>query len=90
MGPMRGRTDQKAKNFSQTAKRMIKDFKNEKVLIIIVIVLSILSAVFTICAPVFLQDFLQNIMKVNEGGILSIVPSETVGIIVKINWPEFF
>lgn len=90
MGPMGGRSDQKAKNFSQTAKRMIKDFKNEKVLIIIVIVLSILSAVFTICAPLFLQDFLQNIMKVNEGGILSVVPSETIGIIVKINWPKFF
>ena len=56
MGPMGGRSDQKAKNFSQTAKRMIKDFKNEKVLIIIVIVLSILSAVFTICAPLFLQN----------------------------------
>ena len=66
MPRMNFRTIAKPQNYSKTLKRTIKDFKNEKFLIIIVIMLSIFSAILTIYAPIVLQDFLNSALSTNS------------------------
>lgn len=56
--PRMERTMVKPKNSKQTASRMIKDFKHELPLIIVVILLSIGSAVLSVLSPIYLQDIL--------------------------------
>lgn len=56
--PRMERTMFKPKHSKQTASRMIKDFKHELPLIIVVIFLSIGSAVLSVLSPIYLQDIL--------------------------------
>ncbi len=56
--PRMERTMVKPKHSKQTASRMIKDFKHELPLIIVVIFLSIGSAVLSVLSPIYLQDIL--------------------------------
>lgn len=56
--PRMERTMVKPKHSKQTASRMIKDFKHELPLIIVVILLSIGSAVLSVLSPIYLQDIL--------------------------------
>lgn len=80
------RSAEKAQNFGKTFKRMIKEFKAEYVLFIIVIVLAALSSVFTILGPVVLQRFLTAVENVGgEGGLFTLV-----GNTLKMNWDTFF
>ena len=77
---------EKAQNFGKTFKRMIKEFKAEYVLFIIVIILTALSSVFTILGPVVLQRFLTAVENVgSEGGLFTLV-----GNTLKMNWDTFF
>ena len=80
------RSPEKAQNFGKTFKRMIKEFKAEYVLFIIVIILTALSSVFTILGPVVLQRFLTAVENVGgEGGLFTLV-----GNTLKMNWDTFF
>ncbi len=80
------RSAEKAQNFGKTFKRMIKEFKAEYVLFIIVIILTALSSVFTILGPVVLQRFLTAVENVGgEGGLFTLV-----GNTLKMNWDTFF
>ncbi len=80
------RSAEKAQNFGKTFKRMIKEFKAEYVLFIIVIILAALSSVFTILGPVILQRFLTAVENVGgEGGLFTLV-----GNTLKMNWDTFF
>ena len=80
------RSAEKAQNFGKTFKRMIKEFKAEYVLFIIVIILTALSSVFTILGPVVLQRFLTAVENVGgEGGLFTLV-----GNTLKMNWGTFF
>ena len=80
------RSAEKAQNFGKTFKRMIKEFKAEYVLFIIVIILAALSSVFTILGPVVLQRFLTAVENVGgEGGLFTLV-----GYTLKMNWDTFF
>lgn len=80
------RSAEKAQNFGKTFKRMIKEFKAEYVLFIIVIILTALSSVFTILGPVILQRFLTAVENVGgEGGLFTLV-----GNTLKMNWDTFF
>ena len=80
------RSSEKAQNFGKTFKRMIKEFKAEYVLFIIVIILTALSSVFTILGPVVLQRFLTAVENVGgEGGLFTLV-----GNTLKMNWGTFF
>ena len=80
------RSAEKAQNFGKTFKRMIKEFKAEYVLFIIVIILAALSSVFTILGPVVLQRFLTAVENVGgEGGLFTLV-----GNTLKMNWDTFF
>ena len=80
------RSTEKAQNFGKTFKRMIKEFKAEYVLFIIVIILAALSSVFTILGPVVLQRFLTAVENVGgEGGLFTLV-----GNTLKMNWDTFF
>ena len=80
------RSAEKAQNFGKTFKRLIKEFKAEYVLFIIVIILAALSSVFTILGPVVLQRFLTAVENVGgEGGLFTLV-----GNTLKMNWDTFF
>ena len=80
------RSAEKAQNFGKTFKRMIKEFKAEYVLFIIVIILAALSSVFTILGPVVLQRFLTAVENVGgEGGLFTLL-----GNTLKMNWDTFF
>src|SRR5574344_220875 len=62
-GPMRGqggRTLEKPTNFKGATRRMIKDFKHEMPLIIVVILLSVASSILSIYSPILLRDILSN------------------------------
>jgi ABC-type multidrug transport system, ATPase and permease components len=62
-GPMRGqggRTLEKPTNFKGTTRHMIKDFKHEMPLIIVVILLSVASSILSIYSPILLRDILSN------------------------------
>ncbi len=84
---------QRAQHFGITLKRMIREFKSEYVLLIIVILLSIGSSVLTILSPVVLNNFLtgaQNIAKPGEP-----ITNETLFYInesslFSVNWICFF
>lgn len=84
------RTIAKPQNYSKTLKRTIKDFKNEKFLIIIVIMLSIFSAILTIYAPIVLQDFLNSALSTNSDMIKIIQDTITQTFKITINWSYFF
>ena len=56
--PRMEKTMIKPKHSKQTASRMIKDFKHELPLIIVVILLSIGSAILSVLSPIYLQDIL--------------------------------
>ena len=51
---------EKPKDMKATFKKMLKDFKGQKKLIIIIVILSIASSVLTIIAPLLLGDFLNS------------------------------
>ena len=72
----------KAKNFKKSLKRMIVDFKNEKTLIIVVILFSMLSAILSILGAVYMKK----IMDISGNKILD-VDMQTATI--KIQWSVF-
>ena len=61
-GP-RNRTIEKPKDAKNTLKRMVKEFKKEIPLIVVVILLSIASAVLTLYSPILLKDILSQKKK---------------------------
>lgn len=73
----------KPKNFKQSFKRMVKDFKPQLPLIIVVILFSTISAVLTILAAVYMRE----IMNVNQNTIIDF-NYETNKVV--INWNQFF
>lgn len=75
----------KAKNFSGTVKRMVKDFKNQTVLISFIALLAILSAVFSVLSPTLLKDLLTN-ETINEMFSLT---QENENYVVIIDWTLF-
>ena len=72
----------KAKNFKKSLKRMIVDFKNEKTLIIIVILFSMLSAILSILGAVYMKK----IMDISGNKILDIDMQTAT---IKIQWSVF-
>ena len=58
-GGKRGVID-KPKNMKLTTKRMLQDFKNERYLLLLVVLFSVISSVLTIIAPLVLADFLNS------------------------------
>lgn len=75
----------KAKNFSGTVKRMVKDFKNQTVLISFIALLAILSAVFSVLSPTLLKDLLTT-ETINEMFSLT---QENENYVVIIDWTLF-
>ncbi len=71
----------KPKNSKKTTLRMIKDFKHELPLIIVVILLSIGSAVLNVLSPIYLQKIL------SDDGMKAIF--ETTNSTLHINWGIF-
>lgn len=72
----------KPKNFKKSFYRMIKDFKKQLPLIIVVILLSIISAVLTIYAAVYMKE----IMAMSSNNILNIDQTTNT---ISINWQAF-
>ncbi len=72
----------KPKNFKKSLKRMIIDFKDEKVLIIVVVIFSMISAVLSILGAVFMKT----IMDISSNNILT-VDMQTASI--KVQWDVF-
>ena len=72
----------KAKNFKKSLKRMIVDFKNEKTLIIVVILFSMLSAILSILGAVYMKK----IMDISGNKILDIDMQTAT---IKIQWSVF-
>ena len=62
-GPMRV-VDNKSKDFFGSIKRLIKELKNYKLIIIIALVLAIISSIFSIIAPSKLSDLTDEIAQV--------------------------
>lgn len=93
MPPMRGNKEvKKAKNFWKTLKRMIRDFKPQYILILVIIFLSILSAVLSIISPIIINDFLTDaIPSFNNGAIqnTNLFHFEADGTVV-LQWGYFF
>ncbi len=80
---MHGRhSKDKPKNFKKSFYRMIKDFKKQLPLIIVVILLSIISAVLTIYAAVYMKE----IMAMSTNSILNIDKATNT---ISINWQAF-
>lgn len=84
--PPRGRMPiRKAKNFSGTAKRMLKGFKNQAPLIAVIALLAVASAVFSVFTPTLFKNLLSTetitemfTLQENEG-VYSVI----------INWQMF-
>lgn len=92
MPPMRQKEFKKAKNFWKTLKRMIKDFRPQYVLIIIVIFISICSAVLSIVSPLVINKFLTNAIPSVSGGIIQdtdLFHFESDGSVI-LQWGYFF
>jgi len=70
-------------NKKSVIKRFVKDFKGKLPTIIAIVVLSIISAVLTIVAAVYMND----IMNITENGILVF---DSVNNVIKIDWSLFF
>lgn len=88
MPPMPRGKHSKPKNFKATSKRMIKDFKNQLPLIIIVILLAIGSAVLSVYTPYIFNDL---ISTSTIQSMFSIDGLDANGnIILLINWKLFF
>lgn len=88
MPPMPRGKHSKPKNFKATSKRMIKDFKNQLPLIIIVILLAIGSAVLSVYTPYIFNDL---ISTSTIQSMFSIDGLDSNGnIILLINWKLFF
>ena len=84
---------QRAQHFGITLKRMIREFKSEYVLLIIVILLSIGSSVLTILSPVVLNNFLTGAQNIAGPG--EPITNETLFYInesslFSVNWTCFF
>lgn len=75
----------KAKNFSGTVKRMVKDFKNQTVLISFIALLAILSAVFSVLSPTLLKDLLTT-ETINE--MFSLTQENEIYVVI-IDWTLF-
>ncbi len=72
----------KPKNFKKSFFRMIKDFKKQLPLIIVVVLLSIISAILTIYAAVYMKQ----IMAMSSNNILNI---DSLTNTISINWQAF-
>ncbi len=84
MPPKMGRkAKDKPKNFKQSFKKMIKDFKPQLPLIIVVILFSTFSAVLTILAAVYMKQ----IMGTEANSIVNFNLDSNK---VEINWSQFF
>lgn len=84
MPPRGNTTAQKPKNFKGTGKRMVKEFKSQFVLIILISIFAILSAVLTVITPSILRDIL------SEETLLEMFNIDTVTLQISINWTVFF
>lgn len=90
--PPRQMSVAKPKNFSKTFKKMLKDFKEEKILLIIVIILSILSSALMILSPIILQDLLNSAIPQDgtASKLFELIVSESGSSTVLIHWDFFF
>lgn len=90
--PPRQMTIAKPKNFSKTSKRMLKDFKKEYILLLIVVILSILSAVLSILSPLVLQNLLNSASMSETGAsaLFKVLINQDGTQYVQINWSFFF
>ncbi len=78
----RGRTSgEKPQNFAKTAKRMIYDFRKQKWLILVIVILAIASAILSVFTPSLLKDILSQ----ETLGEMLILETTTIS----INWPLF-
>ena len=88
----RTRTLDKPKNIKLTFKRMLKDFKKEYAVLILVILFALAGAILNIIAPIFLGEFLNNALPTNDitsSPLFSFV-MENGTTILYINWGYFF
>jgi ABC-type multidrug transport system fused ATPase/permease subunit len=86
-GPRHGRDfHSKPKNFKGTFKRMVKDFKPMSLQISIVVLLSVISAVVSLAAPIFLKDLLSS----DTLSAMFIITNDTTGYSLAIDWDLFF
>lgn len=86
-GPRHGRDfHSKPKNFKGTLKRMVKDFKPMSLQISIVVLLSVISAVVSLAAPIFLKDLLSS----DTLSAMFIITNDTTGYSLAIDWDLFF
>jgi ATP-binding cassette subfamily B multidrug efflux pump len=86
-GPRHGRDfHSKPKNFKGTLKRMVKDFKPMSLQISIVVLLSVISAVVSLAAPIFLKDLLSS----DTLSAMFIITNDTTGYSFAIDWDLFF
>jgi ATP-binding cassette subfamily B multidrug efflux pump len=89
VGGRRQKSEAKVKNLSATSKRMLRDFRPQLPLIIVIIFLSILSAVLSIMAPIILRDFLNGAIPTN-GDVSSSLLFSLVNGVIYIKWNYFF
>lgn len=78
------RSESKTQNFSLTLKRMIRDFKPQYPILIVIIILAISASIITIISPLFLRDFLENINK-----LLIISPIGEISLDWNFFWTNF-
>lgn len=82
----------KPKNARATTRRMLKDFKNERIKIIFVIILAIAGAVLSIITPIILGNFLNNALP-KEGSDIASSPLfnfDFINNVITIKWDYFF
>lgn len=84
MPPKRNNTsNEKPQNFKKSLIRLLKDFKSEIGIIIVVIILAIASAILQIYATIYMKD----IMDMQNNGMLEIDLTLNQ---IKMNWGVFF
>ncbi|MBP5694273.1 MAG: hypothetical protein J6X03_02310, partial [Bacilli bacterium] len=90
-GPGRGRNFEKPKDGKKILRRMLGDFKHEKVSILFVVLATTVSAVLMVLSPIFLGNFLNDIIP-KDFTDLSTSPlfdvTATFDLIIK--WDYFF
>ncbi len=90
-GPGRGRNFEKPKDGKKILRRMIADFKSEKILVLFVVLASTAASVLSVLSPIFLGNFINDIIP-KDLTDLSSSPlfelSTTFDLIVK--WDYFF
>ncbi len=95
------RSVEKPENFGATFKRMIKEFKKERVLIIIIMLMTVVSSVLTIVSPIILNNLLNGAFpSVDTSTAINITDAETEllsfaiatdgTITLSIKWSFFF